>query len=408
MVRGRRRRRAHRRDKTGQDEEKSFGSGLDEIGFQPLGRSIVVKTERDGDFPLRHPAPSDAYYDYSSGRIVVEFENGAAFMVPARSLEGLVHASENDIAGVEVLGDTGLHWETLDRDHEIALLMSGVLGTPSFMAEIATRSVEQHEDVHAGEFSAWARPVDEFLSYNIPYDDLLGWEHYHMTAYEVGCEAMVALGQAQRTVGGAKPRRLPERPSTPPRWDDISTVVIYVAAQNEQLRFWSFDTPVRSWKASEGRSVANIVAANGAGPAYTTSEVYSVLEALGLVRAGRWTEVAETVLWRDNPTEWNLDFTSDARFIRAASDAAANVPDDIRSQIDAIVESANVEMRLEQTPHVENADAETVPPGTPSASREMLEDSLRHRLDVLFFSPVASQRLAVRYRGAVRSRDSLR
>lgn len=387
MVRRRRRRRVHRRDKTGQDAEKSVGSGLDEIGFQPLGRRIAVRTKRDGDIPLRHSAPSDAYYDYSSGRIVVEFENGSAFMVPARSLEGLVEASENDIAGVEVVGERGLRWENLDRDYEIAGLIAGFFGTPSFMAESATRAMSLQNNKQAHDFAAWARPVAEFFSYEMPYRREVGWEHYYMTAYEIGCAALVALGQANETVGGAKPRGFPDRPKVPPRWDDISIAVIYVAAQNGQLRFRPLGRRVPSPKTDDRGDMpgTNIAAANGAGPARATFNTYWVLEALGLVHGGRWTNAAETVLWRDNPTEWNLDFTSDARFITAAFDAAANVPDDIRSQIDAIVESANEQMWQEQTQHVENADAGTVPPGTPSASRAMLEDSLRHRLDVLFF-----------------------
>lgn len=387
MARKGRRRRSYRRTKTELEREKSLGSGLDEVGFDPLGRRIVVGIGRDADSRLKHPTPRGAYYDQSTGRIVVEFENGSTFTVPGRSLEGLVEASDADIAEVELLGETGLHWENLDRDYEIAGLTAGIFGTPSFMAESETRAIALHNSRQTHDFAVWARPVAEFFSYEIPYRREVGWEHYYMTAYEIGCAALVALGQANETVGGAKPRGFPDRPEVPPRWDDISIAVIYVAAQNGQLRFRPLGRRVPSPK-TDGRGNmpgTNIAAANGAGPARATFNTYWVLEALGLVHAGRWTNAAETVLWRDNPTEWNLDFTSDARFIRAASDAAANVPDDIRSQIDAIVESANAALRLEQTPHVENADAETVPPGTPSGSREMLEDSLRHRLDVLFF-----------------------
>jgi hypothetical protein len=335
MVSKRRGGRSYRRDKTGPDQERSFGSGLDEIGFDPLGRRIAVERARDAERPLKHPPPSGAYYDTSSGRIIVEFDNGSTFTVPVRSLEGLTDASENDIAEVEVLGETGLHWESLDLDHEIAVLMSGRLGTPSFMAETATRAMELHNNKQTAEFATWARPVSEFLSYNIPYNHEIGWEHYHMTAYEVGCEALVALGQAHGTVGGAKPRRFPERPSSPPRWDDISTTVLYVATQTNQLQYRPLDSRVQSSKADhrENRALANIAAAHGAGTAYATFNVYLVLEALGLVQAGHWTKAAETVLWRDNPMEWNLDFASDARFIRAAFDAAAAVPDDIRSEI---------------------------------------------------------------------------
>ncbi|KPH05026.1 DUF2442 domain-containing protein [Rhizobium acidisoli] len=395
MVRGRRRRRVNRRDKIGQGGEKSLGSGLDEMGFQPLGRRIVVKTKRDADFPLKHPAPSDAYYDYSSRRIVIEFENGSAFMVPARSLDGLAEASEKDIAGVEVLGETALRWETLELNHEIAMLMAGIFGRPSFMEEIATRAMGRlHNDTQAAEFAAWARPVAEFFSYELPYRREAGWEHYYMTAYEIGCAALVALGQANETVGGAKPRRFPARPEEPPRWDDISIAVIYVAAQNGQLRFRPLDRRVPSLKTDDRGDMpgTNIAAANGAGPARATFNAYLVLEALGLVEGGRWTKAAETVLWRDNPTEWNLDFVSDARFVRAAFDAAAGVPDDIRSEIDAIVTSVNEETWTMRTPNVEKSDksspppdAETVPPATPADLRSMVDDSRCHRLNALFF-----------------------
>ncbi|MEX6507348.1 DUF2442 domain-containing protein [Jiella sp. M17.18] len=83
----------------------------------------------------RQPLPAAATYDRRSGRIVVEFENGAAFMVPARLLQGLQDASDDDLASVELLGETGLHWEALDVDLSIAGLMAGIFGTARFMAQ---------------------------------------------------------------------------------------------------------------------------------------------------------------------------------------------------------------------------------------------------------------------------------
>ncbi|MGO6679657.1 DUF2442 domain-containing protein [Rhizobium leguminosarum] len=387
-------RRRYRRNKTEPDRERSLGSGLDEIGFDPLGRRLVVGSARAAYWRLKHPTPRGAYYDQSTGRIVVEFENGSTFTVPGRFLEGLVEASEAHLAEVELLGETGLHWESLDVDHEIGLMITGIYGTPSFMAKSATRAMELHNKKQANDFAAWARAVAVYLSYGLPYKDEIGWEHYHITAYEVGCAALVALGQAHEFVGGAKPRRFPERPEPPPRWDDISTAVIYVADQNGELRFRKLDRRVLSLKADDRDSVpvANIAAANGAGPACATFNAYSVLEALGLVQAGCWTKAAETVLWRFNPSEWNLHFASDARFIRAAFDAATNVPDDIRSQIDAIVTAADEETWVVQTPNGEHSDksdlppdAEAMPPEKPSDLRSMAEDFRRHRLDVLFY-----------------------
>ncbi|MGD9476793.1 DUF2442 domain-containing protein [Shinella sp. G-2] len=129
----RRNRRSYSRDNTGHSRVKSLGSGLDEIGFQPLGRRISIEKEHEAEGSLKHSTPSGAYYDHSSGRIVIEFTNGAAFMVPARSLQGLVDALESDISEVELIGGKGLYWERLEVEHEIELVMNGSFGTPDFM-----------------------------------------------------------------------------------------------------------------------------------------------------------------------------------------------------------------------------------------------------------------------------------
>src|SRR5690606_19911056 len=63
----------------------------------------------------------------------VEFTNGAALLVPARSLQGLEDASDAELAEVELAGETGLHWESRDVDFTIAGLMRGIFGTAQFM-----------------------------------------------------------------------------------------------------------------------------------------------------------------------------------------------------------------------------------------------------------------------------------
>lgn len=81
----------------------------------------------------RAPIPTAVRFDDASGRIVVEFTNGAAFMVPARAIQGLENATADQLAEVELLGETGLHWESLDVDFTIAGLMNGIFGTAKFM-----------------------------------------------------------------------------------------------------------------------------------------------------------------------------------------------------------------------------------------------------------------------------------
>lgn len=133
MMAKRSRKLTHRGGKTGPDREKSLGSALDEIGFQPPGCRIVIGGARTDEPRLQHPTASAACYDQSSGRIVVEFDNGSTFTVPARSLQGLVDALEGDIAQVGLIGGTRLHWKRLGVDHQIARLIMGVFGTPEFM-----------------------------------------------------------------------------------------------------------------------------------------------------------------------------------------------------------------------------------------------------------------------------------
>jgi hypothetical protein len=89
---------------------------------------------RQGEAERRlSPIPTSVRFDGPSGRIVVEFTNGSAFMVPARILQGLEKATDAQIADVGLLGETGLHWETLDIDYSIKGLMNGIFGTAQFM-----------------------------------------------------------------------------------------------------------------------------------------------------------------------------------------------------------------------------------------------------------------------------------
>jgi hypothetical protein len=79
------------------------------------------------------PFPVAVRFDRETERIVVDFANGATFLVPARALEGLKHATYDELAEVELLGETGLHWETLDADYTIQGLMAGIFGSRAFL-----------------------------------------------------------------------------------------------------------------------------------------------------------------------------------------------------------------------------------------------------------------------------------
>jgi hypothetical protein len=79
------------------------------------------------------PIPTSVRFDAPSERVVLDFTNGASFIFPARALQGLEDATVAELGEVELLGETGLHWESLDADYTISGLMNGVFGTRSFM-----------------------------------------------------------------------------------------------------------------------------------------------------------------------------------------------------------------------------------------------------------------------------------
>ncbi|ODT79729.1 MAG: hypothetical protein ABS76_19360 [Pelagibacterium sp. SCN 64-44] len=105
---------------------------MDEIVFD--SRQYREALERGQAERQEQPAAKAVRYEIETGRIVVDFDNGASFMVPAALLQGLGEANPQDLAQVELLGETGLHWPTLDIDLSIAGLMRGIFGTSRFMA----------------------------------------------------------------------------------------------------------------------------------------------------------------------------------------------------------------------------------------------------------------------------------
>ena len=151
----------------------------------------------------------------------------------------------------------------------------------------------------------WTANVIGFLSRNLLGNHAEGgWQHNFMTAYQIGCEALVALGQADETVVGAIPRRDARLPDELPRWDDLCVSVLMLAAQNSLI---SYRMPDRDVPLSEsGRNInptksiplPNIAAAEGLGPAHATPEVLSVLQALGLMAEGHWSKAADSALAR--------------------------------------------------------------------------------------------------------------
>ncbi len=109
------------------------------VDFEFSAAAVEAATRRAEKDLAGRPKPESVRYDPASGRIVVEFSNGSAFMVPAHALQDLRDATDDDLADVELLGSYGLHWEKLDVDFTIPGLMAGIFGTARFMSEIQSK-----------------------------------------------------------------------------------------------------------------------------------------------------------------------------------------------------------------------------------------------------------------------------
>lgn len=208
----------------------------------------------------------------------------------------------------------------------------------------------------------WRLKAVEFLRNNLPFEpERGGWNDYASTAYQIGCSALIALGEADPVRWGALKRDTPRTPDVTPRFDDLCVSILWLAHQTNQIAYRCMDgsapTPtgrrdimvVRAANAPPPPA-PNIKAANGCGPARADDATVETLSSLGLVRNNAWSELAETVHWRSLPSAWAMDFMSDPRFIAAVDHTVATAPDltaeKIRTQ--AIVTEHDIDRFLER------------------------------------------------------------
>ena len=86
----------------------------------------------------REPRAVSARYDAQLQRVIVDLSNGCLFAFPPRLAQGLESAEDEQLAGVEVLGNGyGLRWDALDVDLSLPGLLTGIFGAKSYMARRA-------------------------------------------------------------------------------------------------------------------------------------------------------------------------------------------------------------------------------------------------------------------------------
>lgn len=241
-----------------------------------------------------------------------------------------------------------------------------------------------------------------FLSQSVPQLEDGTWDHMFLSDFQFGCMALVALGQADELPCGAVPRQTPRLPQILPRWDDLCVTVVSLAEYHGGLEYRRPDGSPRptqqgNWIIRQVPAPAvaapNIAAASGLGPARATEAMLDLLQALGLVAQGAWHPRAERVLWRCSPLAWSIDVPSDPRFRRAAAQAVATMPPEVRSRIDQLVKITDADVAEAMRKHLA-AEAEwnarypkrvKQRPPTSEGTRRSLALWRRNDLDWLFF-----------------------
>lgn len=229
--------------------------------------------------------------------------------------------------------------------------------------------------------SAWTKEVVRFLMQHIPMLDQTGdWHHASITAYQISCQALAALGHAEETEWGARPIADPRLPDLLPRWDDICAAVLKLARQQHLISYRARDGGLGLRRVNLPTHVKptalpppNISTGDCLGLAHAAGEVLPVLTALGLINGGFWTIAAELILWREQPEAWQMDVTKDSRFTGAVKMASTIIPEDIHAELDrlATITDADVAqlMALQKSFHAQRqAEAQTeavcIPPLT--------------------------------------------
>lgn len=192
----------------------------------------------------------------------------------------------------------------------------------------------------------WTTDVVRFLTQNLPSEDGKSWDHMFSSAYQMGCELLVALGHAEETDWGAVARAKPRLPEPLPRWDDVCVAAVNLAEQQGGIDYRLPDGRrlpargrIRIGVASDPRwapPAPNISATKGLGAAFAHPDTLKMLQSLGLVTNAGWADGLEVVFWRIQPAEWAMDVRSNPRFVKAVENAVGKMPDEIRAEIDRL------------------------------------------------------------------------
>jgi Protein of unknown function (DUF2442) len=101
----------------------------------------AAATERGRILRETVPHATAARYDAKADRMIIDLTNGTSFAFPPHLVQGLVGATAEQLAQVELMGGGyGLGWDELDEHVTVPGLLNGVFGTAKWMAHLAGKT----------------------------------------------------------------------------------------------------------------------------------------------------------------------------------------------------------------------------------------------------------------------------
>jgi len=106
-----------------------------------IDRELEAAEARGREMLASEPRAASARFDRVSGRVVIELVNGCSYAFPAKLVQDLQGAADEELAQVEVDGlGFNLHWPSLDADLYVPGLLAGVFGTRDWMRRELARA----------------------------------------------------------------------------------------------------------------------------------------------------------------------------------------------------------------------------------------------------------------------------
>jgi hypothetical protein len=100
-----------------------------------LAKEELEAAKARGEARLRGPRAESAHYDAGRNRIIVRLTTGVELGLAPRDVEGLQHASAEDLKVMEVESfGLGIHFPKLGADLYVPALLQGVLGSKPWLA----------------------------------------------------------------------------------------------------------------------------------------------------------------------------------------------------------------------------------------------------------------------------------